>query len=141
MSDDLARQLRRDEGVVEHAYVDSEGWTTIDVGRLIDKRKGGRLRDDEIEYLLQNDITEKTDELIRRLPWVADLDEARKGVLINMAFNLGVSGLLGFRKTLALVKAGDYARASVEMLDSKWARQVKGRAARLSEQMRTGKWG
>ena len=140
MGDDLARQLRRDEGVVEHAYIDSEGWTTIGVGRLVDKRKGGRLRDDEIEYLLQNDITEKSDELIRRLPWVADLDEARQGVLINMAFNLGVSGLLGFRKTLALVKAGDYARASVEMLDSKWARQVKGRAARLSEQMRTGKW-
>ena len=140
MSDDLARQLRRDEGVVEHAYIDSEGWTTIGVGRLIDKRKGGRLRDDEIEFLLQNDITEKTDELIRRLPWVADLDEARKGVLINMAFNLGVNGLLGFRKTLALVKAGDYARASVEMLDSKWARQVKGRATRLSEQMRTGRW-
>lgn len=140
MRDDLARQLRRDEGVVEHAYIDSEGWTTIGVGRLIDKRKGGRLRDDEIEYLLQNDITEKTDELLRRLPWVADLDEARQGVLINMAFNLGVSGLLGFRKTLALVKAGDYASASVEMLDSKWARQVKGRATRLSEQMRTGKW-
>ena len=140
MGDDLARQLRRDEGVVEHAYIDSEGWTTIGVGRLIDQRKGGRLRDDEIEYLLQNDITEKSDELIRRLPWVADLDEARQGVLINMAFNLGVSGLLGFRKTLALVKAGDYAKASVEMLDSKWARQVKGRATRLSEQMRTGKW-
>lgn len=140
MRDDLARQLRRDEGVVEHAYEDSEGWTTIGVGRLIDKRKGGRLRDDEIEYLLQNDITEKTDELIRRLPWVADLGEARKGVLINMAFNLGVGGLLGFRKTLALIKAGDYAAASVEMLDSKWARQVKGRATRLSRQMRTGEW-
>jgi len=140
MKDEIAKQLRRDEGVVEHAYVDSEGWTTIGVGRLIDKRKGGRLRDDEIEYLLQNDITEKTGELVRRLPWVADLDEARQGVLINMAFNLGVNGLLGFRKTLALIKAGDYAAASVEMLDSKWSRQVKGRATRLSEQMRTGKW-
>ena len=140
MRDDLARQLRRDEGVVEHAYIDSEGWTTIGVGRLIDKRKGGRLRDDEIEYLLQNDITEKPEELLRRAPWVARLDEARQGVLINMAFNLGVSGLLGFRKTLALIEAGDYTKASVEMLDSKWARQVKGRATRLSEQMRTGKW-
>ena len=57
-----------------------------------------------------------------------------------MAFNLGVNGLLGFRKTLALIEAGDYTKASVEMLDSKWARQVKGRATRLSEQMRTGKW-
>ena len=140
MGDDLARQLRRDEGVVEHAYIDSEGWTTIGVGRLIDKRKGGRLRDDEIEFLLQNDITEKTEELLRRLPWVADLDEARQGGLINMAFTLGVSGLLGFRKTLALIEAGDYTKASVEMLDSKWARQGKGRATRLSEQMRTGKW-
>lgn len=140
MTEQLARQLRRDEAVVPHAYEDSEGLLTIGVGRLIDKRKGGRLRDDEIEYLLKNDIADVSESLRRRLPWLSKLDEARQGVLLNMAFNLGIDGLLAFRKTLALVESGDYAGASVEMLNSKWARQVKGRATRLSEQMRTGQW-
>src|SRR5690606_23159791 len=102
--------------------------------------KGGRLRDDGIDYLLRNDVAEVVAELDRRLPWSVGLDDARRGVLLNMAFNLGVSGLLGFRKTLALVERGEYAAASVEMLDSKWARQVKGRADRLAEQMKTGRW-
>lgn len=140
MREKLARQLRRDEDEIPHAYTDSEGYLTIGVGRLIDKRKGGRLRDDEIDYLLRNDVAEVVAELDRRLPWTAGLDDARRGALLNMAFNLGVSGLLGFRITLALVERGDYALASVEMLDSKWAQQVKGRADRLSEQMKTGRW-
>ena len=57
-----------------------------------------------------------------------------------MAFNLGVRGLLGFKKALAAVKAGDFEKAAEEMLDSKWRRDVKCRAYELAEQMRTGKW-
>lgn len=135
-----SRQLRRDEGAVSHAYADSEGYLTIGVGRLVDKRKGGRLRDDEMEYLLRNDIEETAAALRDRLPWFTGLDEARQGVLLNMAFNLGVSGLLGFRQTLALVERGDYQKAAEEMLNSKWARQVGSRANRLAEQMETGRW-
>lgn len=136
----LRDQLRRDEGVVPYAYVDSLGFTTIGVGRLIDQRKGGRLSDDEIDYLLANDIKRHTDELLKALPWVSLLDDARKGVLINMAFNLGVPGLLGFANTLAMVKAGDYSGAADNMLKSKWASQVGNRAMRLSQQMRSGQW-
>lgn len=140
MIEHLTRQLRRDEGVRAHMYYDSEGYATIGVGRLIDPRRGGGLRDHEIDYLLANDIDEVVAALRDRLPWFDALNEARQGVLANMAFNLGINGLLGFRKTMALVERGDYEAASVEMLDSKWARQVGRRAQRLSEQMRTGRW-
>lgn len=140
MIEQLTRQLRRDEGVRAHMYYDSEGYATIGVGRLIDPRRGGGLRESEIDYLLANDIEEAVAALRDRLPWFDSLNEARQGVLANMAFNLGVDGLLGFKRTLALVERGDYEAASVEMLDSKWARQVGQRAQRLSEQMRTGRW-
>lgn len=140
MKKEITKQLRRDEGVVEHAYQDHLGWWTIGVGRLIDKRKGGRLTDDEINYLLANDIAEKERELEASVSFYKRLDEARKGVLLNMAFNLGVQGLLGFRNTLKLIETGKYEEASKEMLKSKWARQVGDRAVRLSKQMLTGEW-
>ena len=57
-----------------------------------------------------------------------------------MAYNMGVGGLLGFRKTLGFIEAGDYASASVEMLNSRWATQVGGRANKLSRVMLTGSW-
>ena len=136
----MTKQLRRDEGVVDHAYTDSEGYLTIGVGRLIDKRKGGRLTDVEMDFLLANDIAEKEAELEARVSFYNSLSEARRGVLLNMAFNLGVGGLLAFKNTLKLVELGMYEKASVEMLDSKWARQVGRRATRLSKQMATDEW-
>ena len=140
MKQELTRQLRGDEGVVEHAYQDHLGFWTIGVGRLIDKRKGGGLRGHEIDYLLRSDIDERIEELTRRIPWWQNLDDARKGVLLNMSFQMGVDGLLGFRNTLEMVRQGKYADAAAGMLNSLWARQTPERAKRLSEQMRTGQW-
>lgn len=140
MKAELARQLRGDEDEIPYAYPDSEGYLTIGIGRLIDKRKGGRLRPDEIAYLFNNDVDAAFEELTRALPWFQNLDDARRGVLVNMAFNLGVPGLLKFPKTLSLIQQGKYAEAAVEMLDSLWAKQVGDRAKRLSQQMRTGQW-
>lgn len=138
--DSLTSQLRRDEGEVLYAYPDSLGWTTIGVGRLIDKRKGGGITAEESAYLLNNDIDKRHAELLRRAPWMALLDHARLGVMLNMAFQLGVDGLLGFKNTLAMVRSGDYLGAAAGMLNSLWARQTPARAKRLSEQMRIGTW-
>lgn len=139
MSDDLLiAELRRDEGVVPHAYQDHLGYWTIGVGRLIDKRKGGRLTDEEVDYLLANDIARFAAELDEKLPWWRALDAVRQRVIQNMAFNLGVDGLLAFKNTLAAVKAGEWERAADGMLASKWARQVGNRALRLAKMMRTG---
>lgn len=135
----LTKELRRDEGVVPFAYEDHLGNLTIGVGRLIDKRKGGGLSDDEIDYLLSNDIDRFEKQVIDALPWYGRLDDVRQRVLVNMAFNMGVGGLLGFKNTLAMVERGDYAGAAKGMLASKWATQVGDRAKRLSKMMETGK--
>ena len=136
----LIKQLRRDEGEVLHAYPDSLSYLTIGVGRLIDKRKGGGITAEESAYLLNNDIERTQAELLRRAPWFVELDDARKGVLVAMAFQLGVDGLLGFKNTLEMVQRGDYAGAAAGMLQSLWARQTPERAKRLSAQMLTGVW-
>ena len=136
----LKEQLIRDEGSVSHAYEDSLGFTTIGVGRLIDARRGGGLSDSEIGYLLSNDIEEKTAQVLAALPWASKLSETRRAVLINMAFQLGIGGLLKFKRALGSIKDGQYKEASMEMLDSLWAQQTPERAKRLAKQMETGEW-
>ena len=140
MISELTQQLNRDEGRKKAAYQDHLGFWTIGVGRLIDSRKGGGLRDDEMDYLLRNDINDRIDALTRALPWFQNLDDARKGVLLNMAFQMGTDGLLAFKNTLAEVASGDYQAAATMMLQSLWAKQTPERAMRLAVQMKTGVW-
>ncbi len=136
----LAQMLEAEEGRVAHAYPDHLGYLTIGVGRLIDRRKGGRLTDKEIDYLLANDIAEKTAEVLKALPWLMQLDEARRAVILGMAFQMGTAGLLGFKNTLELVRTGDYKAAGRGMLQSRWAEQTPTRARRMAQQMETGLW-
>lgn len=131
----LKEQLIRDEGNIAMIYSDSVGVPTIGVGRNL-RHKGLSLL--EREFLLNNDIADYTLEVCEALPWAMNLDDPRKEVLINMAFNLGTAGLLGFVKFLAALKAKDYVTASKEMLNSKWASQVGPRATRLSQQILLG---
>lgn len=133
-------QLRRHEGEILSAYQDHLGFWTIGVGRLIDKRKGGGISKEESEMLLRNDIDEVMFELNNRLPWFNRLNDARKAVLMNMAFQLGITGLMGFSKTLSLIEAGDYTQAADQMMRSKWASQTPKRASEMAEQMRSGEW-
>jgi lysozyme len=140
MKEKLTKQLRRDEGEVLHAYQDHLGYWTLGVGRLIDKRKGGGITSEEAAYLLSNDIDRKQAELVKRIPWVSTLDEVRFAALLNMAFQMGVDGLLKFKNTLGMIRDGDYEGAADGMLSSLWAQQTPERAKRISEQMRTGEW-
>ena len=133
MRDQLLADLRRDEGCSLHAYQDSEGWWTIGFGRLIDQRQGGGITMAEAEALLANDVGRFLDQLDGALPWWRGMPEAARLGLANMAFNLGLTRLLKFRKMLAALEAGDYARAAEEALDSKWAAQVGRRSARIAD--------
>lgn len=133
-------QLRRDEGEKLSAYQDHLGFWTIGVGVLIDSRKGGGLLPEESAFIFSNRLRLLEKELELRLPWLKKLDPARRGVLVNMAYQLGIAGLLGFKNTLALIERGEYIKASSEMLGSKWAKQTPARANRLSVQMRSGEW-
>lgn len=140
MSAELERQLRGDEGEVLYAYQDHLGFWTLGVGRLIDHRKGGGISRAESANMLANDIESKQAEMDRKMPWWRTLDPVRQGALTNMAFQLGVDGLLGFQTTLRLIQAGQYTEASIQMLRSKWAAQTPARAKRMADQIRTGVW-
>lgn len=137
---EIERQLRRDEGEKLHAYTDSEGYLTIGIGRMIDKRKGGGISPAESQYLFENDLKDVKEELFLSLPWTRHLDPARHGVLLNMTFQMGIGGVLGFVNTLDLIRTGRYAEAAANMLKSKWATQTPARAKRLAEQMESGVW-
>jgi lysozyme len=131
--------LVREEGKVPYAYQDHLGYWTIGVGRLIDKRKGGRLSEDEIMYLLNNDVTRFVKEVKEALPWVATLTPTRQQVLVAMAFQMGTAGLLGFKKTLELIRTDQYDKAATGMLNSKWGKtDSPARAKRMAELMRKG---
>ena len=131
----LVNQLKRHEGLRLHPYRCTAGKLTIGVGRNLDDVG---LSEEEAEYLLMNDIKVATDELYEALPFVKNMDEIRRNVLINMVFNLGISRFKKFRRTIMYLEAGNYAMASTEMLDSSWAKQVGDRALELSNQMLTG---
>lgn len=132
----IFEQIKRDEGLRLTPYVDTVGKITIGYGTNL----SDGIDEDEASYLETRRVVKAAQALATHLPWTNQLDEARRGVLINMTYNMGIAGLLGFKNTLALVQAGDYDKAAEAMLQSKWAEQVGARAHRLSLQMRSGEW-
>lgn len=72
--------------------------------------------------------------------WFADLNPARQDVIVNMAFNIGLTGVMKFRKMIDALKGGFFELAAKEMLNSKWAKQVGNRAIELSNQMKSGQY-
>ena len=133
--DKLIVQLKVHEGVRSKVYLDTEGIETIGVGRNLRDRG---LSDDEIELMLANDIRDFQEEVERAFSWWSDLDDVRQRVVVDMAFNMGLGSLSKFVNTLSHIENGRYEEAGVEMLDSKWARQVGDRANVLSNMMKTG---
>lgn len=131
----LIEELKRDEGVELKAYQDTEGIWTIGIGRNL---QDVGVSMDEAEYMLANDIDVAVGELQRTFDWFEGLSDARQRVCINMCFNLGLTRLLGFKKFLAAMAVGDWETAGVEMLDSKWSRQVGARSTRLKDLLLEG---
>lgn len=141
----LRKMLSLHEGRVPWAYKDSLGFLTIGVGHLIDKAKGGKLPEHIIDQLLDYDIQTHRDELYRAAPWVKDLDDVRRAVLVDMAFNLSVEpfdgdGVKDWQIFIGQMKRKEYAAAAVNMRSTLWARQVGPRADRLAKMVETGIW-
>ena len=134
------KQIKRHEGFVSHGYKDSLGFLTVGYGRLIDKSKGGGISEVEAEYLLANDVNHVYDSLMHNLSCFTTLDAPRQAVLLNMAFQMGIHGLLQFKNTLRLIEVGNYDGAADNMLQSLWAEQTPNRAKEMAQQMRTGVW-
>lgn len=137
--DNLLRMLKRQEGVSKFAYEDHLGYITVGVGRCLDPEMGLGLSDDEINYLLRNDIERCYSEL-SVFSWFYDLNQTRQEALVSMLFQLGLTKFLGFKKTLKYIAEGKYEQAAKEMLDSRWAEQTPNRANEISYMIETGQY-
>lgn len=133
----LAAQLTADEGKRYRMYLDSVNKWTAGVGRNLSDRA---FSDDEIALMLSNDIAGAERDLDRNLPWWRTMTEARQNAIANMAFQLGIDRLLGFKNALTLLHFGRYDAAADEFLNSKWASQVPNRAKRVTDLIRKGEF-
>ena len=131
--DKIKDMLVRHEGLRLHAYKCSEGYLTLGVGRNLD---ANGISEDEAMYILDNDIKRVQEELDRSWGSWRTFPEKARMVCIDMCFQLGISGFMGFRRTRALMEMGMWLEASEEMLDSLWARvQTPNRALYNSRQI------
>lgn len=130
----LRRELLLDEGLKLKVYFDTQGVPTIGVGRNL-QAKG--ISEATAAQMLEEDIDEAVKDLLT-FPWFLNLSEPRQRAIVNMRFNLGFSGFREFKKMIKSLEESDYDSASSQMMSSKWASQVKGRAFRLAQMIKTG---
>ena len=152
----LLEELVKHEGLRLQVYQDTLGIDTIGIGRNLKDRGISKEELDELdiptidhvyEYgiteadamlLAENDVQIVEEELLRAHPCVEDLDAVRQLVLVDMAFNMGVPRLCKFKKMWNAVHENKFDVASKEMLDSRWANQVKSRSVKLANAMHNG---
>jgi lysozyme len=136
-------ELRRDEGVRYGQFLDTKGIPTIGVGHNMEvsplpEGYEQPLSDEQVNYLLNEDLQNTFSGLDMRFPWWRELDEVRQRVIANMGFNLGIGTLATFVNTINAMQTGDYVSAAAGMAASEWATQVGDRATRLIQAMNTG---
>jgi lysozyme len=129
----LKRSLVEHEGHANFPYPDSVGKLTIGIGYNLSDRG---LPDEWINQQYQQDVQYFYNQL-NEFPWFNQLNADRQIVLIDMAF-MGIKKFMGFKRMIAALERADYIDAANEMMDSKWADQVKSRAMQLAVAMSSG---
>jgi lysozyme len=141
MTDDgIARtkgMITRHEGMRLSPYKDSVGKLTIGVGHNLDDVP---ITENAALAILGDDVARVVLQVKGALSFFDSLTEPRQAVLLDMAFNMGLGGLLQFHHFLANLQDGQYGLASQDMLNSEWARQVGQRATELAKMMQSGAW-
>ena len=130
----LETWIKQHEGFRNNYYLDTVGKLTIGYGRNLTDRGISR---EEAEFMLANDILICKQELAP-LDWYYGQPPNVQDALVNMCYNLGLPRLLGFKKMIAALANHDYTTAALEALDSKWAKQVHGRANDIALMIREG---
>jgi lysozyme len=139
----LRETLKVDEGVKYEIYKDHLGYPTFGIGHLIvesdeeyGQSVGTGVHLDRVNEAFDEDVAVMVDEAKKLFPDLEDLPEEAQQVIVNMTFNMGRPRLSKFKKFIAGVNAGDWEKAAVEMMDSRWAKQVGSRAERLRDRIR-----
>jgi lysozyme len=121
--------LKRHEGLRLYVYECTGGKKTIGYGRNLEDRG---ITEAEAEAMLDSDIEYTEQRLVSSFDFYQDLDDVRKAVLIDLAFNIGMAGIKGFKKMLKALEEGDYPEAAIQLLDSRYTTQVPKRAMELA---------
>jgi len=119
------KYIKKHEGFRQFVYKCPAGKLTIGYGRNLENRG---ITIEEAEYLIRNDISDLEKRLKEKIDFWKDLSETRQTVLIDMAFNIGINGLLKFKNMLEFSRQGEFSKAAIEILKSEYAKQVKNRA-------------
>ena len=131
---DLLESIKHHEGFVEHVYQDSLGIDTIGYGFAI---KDLVLEEDLCDEILLRKIRILGRSVMGKFPFFDSLPSDCKTVLMEMCYQLGVTGVSKFKKALKAMEDGDWEKAADEMLDSKWAKQTPRRAKEMSNIVRS----
>lgn len=126
----LIEQLKKDEGFVGYAYSDTRGYLTIGYGTLIDKRGGG-IPEDIAGLLLDRKVDQNIVAVNKALPWLSKHPENVQLAIHNMAYQLGVAGLLKFKISLELLRQSRYNDCADNLKLSLWFKQTPERALRV----------
>lgn len=126
----LIEEIMKNEGFVGTVYKDTLGFDTIGYGTKLPLDK------EEAALILEYRLKAKIKELETKEPFVNSLPLEKQEILAEMCYQMGVGGVLKFKKMWAALKEFDYEEASLQMLDSTWAEQTPSRAIKLSQRMR-----
>ena len=139
----LRETLKVDEGIKYEIYKDHLGYPTFGIGHLIVESDqeygepvGTGVHLNRVNEAFDEDVAVMVDEAKKLFPDLEDLPEEAQQVIVNMTFNMGRPRLSKFKKFIAGVNAGDWEKAAVEMMDSRWAKQVGSRAERLRDRIK-----
>ena len=134
----LLDMIEQDEGRRDTVYIDSEGHQTIGLGFCLDKMPMPR---EVADYWCNLILTQRHKQILIATHFgtvFKNLNQPRQCAILNMSYQLGISGLFKFKKMWDALAVGDYQKASLEAMDSVWASQTKNRAGRIAEVIRTG---
>ena len=130
----LLESIKHHEGFVEHVYDDSLGIPTIGYGFAI---KDLILEEDLCDEILLRKLRKLGRSVMGKFPFFDSLPSDCKEVLMEMCYQLGVTGVSKFKLALKAMEDGDWEKAADEMLDSKWAKQTPRRAKEMSDIIRS----
>ena len=130
----LLDKIKEHEGFRSSVYQCTQGVDTIGYGFAI---KDLELTKEIAEQILIKKIANLESNISKKFEWYHTAPQEAKEVVINMCYQLGLSGFSKFKKTIYLLETEQYEEASVEMLDSLWAKQTPRRAKELSEVIRS----
>ena len=131
---DILESIKHHEGFVKHVYDDSLGIPTIGYGFAI---KDLVLEEDLCDEILLRKLRILGRSVMSKFPFFDSLPSDCKTVLMEMCYQLGVTGVSKFKKALKAMEDGDWEKAADEMLDSKWAKQTPNRAKEMSDIIRS----